>query len=196
MPQLPWPLRDAWLARLLVRSQRGDREAFQRLYRALYAPVARYVRRRVARPADAEDVVGQVFFRLLETLGRVDPQKGGVFAYVMGIARNAVVDHARAHLAQAPEEVLAALPDPGAGPLQRLESAREEAAVRAELAALPAATRELLALRYADGLRYAEMAEVLGMSEAAVRQRTSRAVRDLRARWGAGQAQKAVAHEG
>ena len=43
MPRLPWPLRDAWLARLLVRSQRGDRAAFRDLYRALYGPVSSYL---------------------------------------------------------------------------------------------------------------------------------------------------------
>ena len=168
MSYLPWPLREAWLSRCVARAQAGDREAFRRLYRALYGPVSSYVGRRVRRREDAEDVVGQVFFRLLESLGRVDVRRGTVLAYVLSMARNALADEARrGHLA-APEEVLAAL---------------------------PAGTRELLVLRYADGLRYAEIAQMVGLSEAAVRQRTSRAVRDIRARWSARSAGGALSNE-
>jgi RNA polymerase sigma-70 factor (ECF subfamily) len=186
MPQLPWPLRDAWLSRRVVRAQRGDREAFQDLYRALYEPVSRYIRRRVPSAADAEDLVGQVFFRLLESLDRVEPRRGSVLAYALSMARNALVDDARGRVGLVPEEAAAALPDLGVGPLERLMEEESVERVRSELARLPAETRELLMLRFADGLRFAEVAQVLGLSEAAVRQRTSRAVRELRARWDEG----------
>jgi RNA polymerase sigma-70 factor, ECF subfamily len=196
MPALPWPLRDAWLSRLVVRAQRGDREAFRALYQALYAPVSRYVRRRVARPADAEDVIGQVFFRLREGLARIDPRRGSVLAYALGAARNALVDQARGRAGHAPQEEAAALVDGAASPLERLVRSEEEARVRAHLAGLPAQTRELLVLRYAEGLRYTEIAQMLGLSEAAVRQRTSRAVRELRGRWSEAAAQGALANDG
>jgi RNA polymerase sigma-70 factor, ECF subfamily len=196
MPQLPWPLRDAWLSRLLVRSQRGDREAFRDLYRALYGPVARYVRRRVPRAADAEELVGQVFFRLLESLDRIDPRKGTVLVYALTMARNALVDEARSRAGLVPEEAAAAVPDSQAGPLERLLGDEDAMKVRSELAKLPAETRELLMLRFGDGLRFAEIAQVLGLSEAAVRQRTSRAVRELRSRWDAGLAKGELANDG
>ena len=50
----------------------------------------------------------------------------------------------------------------------------------AQIEALPSEDRELIALRYADGLRHGEIAQLLGISEAAVRQRVSRALRGLR----------------
>jgi RNA polymerase sigma-70 factor (ECF subfamily) len=196
MPQLPWPLRDAWLSRLLVRSQRGDREAFRDLYRALYGPVSRYLRRRVPSAADAEELVGQVFFRLLESLDRVDPRKGSVLVYALSMARNALVDEARSRAGLVPEEAAVAVPDSGEGPLERLMGDEDVMRVRSELAKLPAETRELLMLRFGDGLRFAEIAQVLGLSEAAVRQRTSRAVRELRSRWDAGLARGELANDG
>jgi RNA polymerase sigma-70 factor (ECF subfamily) len=196
MPQLPWPLRDAWLSRLVVRGQRGDREAFRDLYRALYGPVSRYLRRRVPSPADAEELVGQVFFRLLESLDRIDPRKGTVLVYALSMARNALVDEARSRASMMPEEAAAAVPDTKAGPLERLMGEEDVARVRSELARLPAETRELLMLRFGDGLRFAEIAQVMGISEAAVRQRTSRAVRELRARWDAGPARGELANDG
>jgi RNA polymerase sigma-70 factor (ECF subfamily) len=196
MPQLPWPLRDAWLTRLVVRSQRGDREAFRDLYRALYGPVSRYLRRRVSSAADAEELVGQVFFRLLESLDRIEPRRGSVLVYALSIARNALVDDARSRARLVPEEAAAAVPDMGSGPLEQLMGAEDAERVRSELARLPAETRELLMMRFGDGLRFAEIAQVLGLSEAAVRQRTSRAVRELRARWDAGVAGGELANDG
>jgi RNA polymerase sigma-70 factor (ECF subfamily) len=48
------------------------------------------------------------------------------------------------------------------------------------VAALPAEARELLRLRFADGLRFSEIAALQGTTEPAARQRCSRLVRDLR----------------
>lgn len=196
MPRLPWLLRDAWLSRLLLRSQRGDREAFRDLYRALYEPVSRYLRRRVPNPAEAEDLMGQVFLRMLESLDRIDPSKGTVFAYALSMARNALVDDARRRRGMVPEEAAAALPDLGAGPLDRLMGEEDSRRIREELARLPAETRELLMLRFGDGLRFAEIAQMMGLNEAAVRQRTSRAVRELRSRWDTGPERGALANDG
>jgi RNA polymerase sigma-70 factor (ECF subfamily) len=58
-------------------------------------------------------------------------------------------------------------------------------ALRAELAALPNDALELLLLRFVDELPYADIAQVLELTEAAVRQRVSRVIRELRATWAA-----------
>jgi RNA polymerase sigma-70 factor (ECF subfamily) len=196
MSLLPWPLRDAWLSRLVVRSQRGDREAFRDLYRALYPAVSRYIRRRVRNVADAEELEGQVFFRLLESLERLETRRGSVLAYTLSMARNALVDEARRRAGLVPEEAAVAVPDTRVGALERLMGEEDTERVKTELARLPAETRELLMLRFSDGLRFAEVAQVLGLSEAAVRQRTSRAVRELKARWDAGPARGELANDG
>jgi RNA polymerase sigma-70 factor (ECF subfamily) len=166
------------------------------LYRALYGPVSRYVRRRVPSAADAEELVGQVFFRLLESLDRIEPRKGSVLVYALSMARNALVDEARSRVGRVPEEAAAEVPDAGAGPLERLLGEENAERVRAELAGLPAETRELLMLRFGDGLRFGEISQVMGLSEAAVRQRTSRAVRELRERWNADLARGELTHDG
>lgn len=97
--------------RHLVRAQRGDREAFRALFQALYPSVSGYVCRRVRRPADADDVVGQVFFRLVEGLAHVDPKKGSVRVYALVAARHALVDHARGRGVQASEDEAVAIVD-------------------------------------------------------------------------------------
>ncbi|WP_394821358.1 RNA polymerase sigma factor [Pendulispora albinea] len=176
-------LRDARHARLLRASQSGDRAAFRALYRALYEPVSGYVRRRVATQSEAEDVVAQVFLQWVAALPRIDAARGTVFAYVLGMARNLLADRARAARRPFDPEVLTQEASTVRDPHEALEEAEEHATLREHVAALPLEVRELLRLRYEEGLRYAEIAQIVGHGEAAVRQRISRAVRELRGAW-------------
>lgn len=178
--RLPWPIREARLARLAARAGQGDRAAVVALYRALEPDVARFVGRRVATRADAEDAVAATFHRLLESLRRLDGKKGSVTGYALQVARSVLSDGRRRTLEALALEDLPELPDPAADALGGLIRGEAETALRRHLAELPGPTRELLALRYADGLRWAEIGAVLGESEQAVRQRCSRTVRDLR----------------
>lgn len=182
MPDPLWPLRELWLARQLARAQRGDRDAFRQLYRALYPVVWRFVRRRAQSDAAAEELLGQVFFQLLEALPRIDPSRG-VRGYVLTIARNALVDEARRTQRAAPGELAEQQASLQPGALELLTTAEETARLGKQLATLPEQTREWLLLRFEDGLRFAEIAQLTGASEAAVRQRVSRAVRELRGNW-------------
>jgi RNA polymerase sigma-70 factor (ECF subfamily) len=68
------------------------------------------------------------------------------------------------------------------GPLDRMLADERSARIRELLAACSDETRTLLAMRYGDGLGHAEIAELLGLGEAVVRKRISRAVRELRSR--------------
>jgi RNA polymerase sigma-70 factor, ECF subfamily len=181
MRLLPWLSPDDRHRALLERAQAGDREAFRALYLELYDPVARFVGRRVRRREDTEDLVSRVFHAFLEHLGDVDPRRGTVRMYVLSMARNAVIDHARARREAMPiEDVANVLVDERQGPLDRLLREERLRALRAAVAELPADAREVLALRYGDGLKHADIAELLGESTAAVKQRLSRAQRALR----------------
>jgi RNA polymerase sigma-70 factor (ECF subfamily) len=173
------------LARWARQAVAGDRRAFTRLYRDLHPLVARFVARRVDSRADAEELVAEVFRRVVEHLAEFDPKRGSVRAWVLRIARNAVIDHYRTRkhpLALGSIEVLDALAINGGGPLDRMIADERSARIRELLAACPDETRTLLAMRYGDGLRHAEIAELLGLGEAVVRKRISRAVRELRSR--------------
>lgn len=180
---LPWPLSRDPLARLLQRARAGDSRAFGELYDALYPRVWVFVTRRSATAADAEDAAARTFHRLLERLDRYDAHRGPVAAFVFAIARNLLADDARSRRQQGPgrsdrsdeDELHDAVPDA----LGQLVRAEELEALREALAKLPGETRELFGLRYGDGLRAPEIAALLGLSDAAVRQRLSRALHAL-----------------
>lgn len=179
------------LARHARKAVAGDRRAFTRLYRDLHPLVARFVARRVDSRADAEELVAEVFRRVVEHLAEFDPKRGSVRAWVLRIARNAVIDHYRtrkqplALSSVAPLDCLQAslaLNGYEGGPLDHMLADERSARIRELLAACPDETRTMLAMRYGDGLRHAEIAELLGLGEAVVRKRISRAVRELRSR--------------
>ena len=180
--QLPWPLRDELHARRLARARDGDGEAFRALYRDLYPEVVRFVARRVHVRADAEDLTARVFVAFVERLGDYDRARGSVRGWLLTFARNAVIDHLRRVRPAASPDLLDLLPSDLQGPESGLLQREELAQLAALVQGLPADTRELLALRFADGLRHREIADVLGLQEAAVKQRVSRALRDLRGR--------------
>src|SRR5690606_25278187 len=170
------------LARLARRAVSGDRRAFTRLYRDLHPLVARFVARRVDSRADAEELVAEVFRRVVEHLRDFDPARGCVRAWVLRIARNAVIDHYRTRKSPVALEAIADGLCELAGPLDHLLADERAARLRALLDGCPVETRRLLSLRYGDGLRHAEIAELLGLGEAVVRKRISRALRGRRAR--------------
>jgi RNA polymerase sigma-70 factor (ECF subfamily) len=170
-------------ARLAARAAAGDRAAFVELYRALHPPVARFVARRVAARADAEDVVARTFHRLLEALPAIDGARGTVLGYALATARHAAADLARARASSGAAEGAGQAEPPDGAPdaLARLEADERLRALARVLDGLPAATRALVELRFGDGLKHAEIAALQGVSEAVVRQRVSRALRELRA---------------
>jgi RNA polymerase sigma-70 factor (ECF subfamily) len=160
----------------------GDRRAFARLYQRLYPTVMAYVHRRIHNAADAEDLGSKIFVRIVEHLARYDAQRGTVRAWALTIARHQVIDHLRTRRqVVALDEVARPLADATASPDDHLLHDERMAALRAAVAQLPEADRELFALRYGDGLRLAEIAVVSELSIDAVKQRFSRALRKLRA---------------
>ncbi len=176
-------VRDRRHTRLLSKASRGDQKAFRALFDDLHDPVHAYLDRRCANVHDAEDLVATVFHKLLKNMERHDPGRGSVTAWVMTTARHALIDHLRRSRDTVDVDGLAdVLAGPDADPLTGIIRTEEAERVRTELARMPAETRELLALRYGEGLRCREIATMTEMSEAAIKQRLSRAVRQLRER--------------
>lgn len=136
------------------------------LYARLRVPVTGYVHQIVGSTPDAEDLVQVAFLRLWDELQR-DADIANVRSWVFKVVHNLAIDHVRragVHRAyEARERQQPARPDaesPEASVIRRQEVDRA-------LSSLNERERRALLLR-AEGLRYREIAEVLGITASAV----------------------------
>ena len=182
------------LSRLAQGAAAGDATAFRKLYRAMHPLVWSYVSRRIHTEADVEDLVSKVFERVVEHLPRFDPRRGQVRAWVLSIARNAVIDHYRLQKAAGDADAVERLADAALDPAKALEDDERDAELRVMLAGYSPEVREMFSLRFGEGLRLREIAELMELSEAAVKQRFSRTLRDLRAKLRASSNDKAAGY--
>jgi RNA polymerase sigma-70 factor (ECF subfamily) len=169
------PRRPAWVA-VVEAAKRGDKPAFERLYRDFGAMVHGLLLARVDRAA-ADDLTQEVFLRAWQRLDKLhDPIAWP--AWLATIARNAAVDQLRA------------APRPGTLPPEtQLPAASSDAGIRTEaeqllqiIRELPHAHAEPLILRLVEGLSGPEIAERMGLRPAYVRVNLHRGMKLLRAR--------------
>lgn len=152
------------------------------LYRH-YAPVIiAYLLRELASREEAEDLLLEVFLAALQrrdffTFSQKDQQ-----AWLWKVARNKVADHYR-DFSRHPTQTLSeeTIDENDASIPERAALKRETyTQLHACLRELPELQREVVVLRYGNRLSCAEIAAVLGKSEAAVRMLLSRTLKLLR----------------
>jgi len=167
----------------LARLARHDPAAFAQLYRRHLDRVYRYLLVRLADVQQAQDLTAQTFLAAFEGLARYRGD-GEFAAWLLSITRHKAADAMRRRPLTVPLEaatdVLSSEPSPEQVVAARL---RLEQVARA-LRAIAPERAEALALRIFAGLSPAEIAAVMGKSEAAVKMLVSRAVHDLRQRLG------------
>ena len=162
---------------LVLLSLQGSREAFGLLVTRYARTVRAVCLARLGQHRDLEDVVQDSFLRAYHGLRRL--KDGDRFGpYVHRIAGNLSVDRLRRQ-----DRNMKSLDEVDLQPrLSKTPDEREERLVRLRnmVGRLPECLREAVLLFYFEKMSYTRMAEVLGITEAAVNQRLSRARRRLR----------------
>jgi RNA polymerase sigma-70 factor (ECF subfamily) len=154
------------------------------VWRALGAPLQTFVRKRIADPDAAADVVSDVMLRIHQHLDHLDDHEK-VTAWMFRIARNAIVDHYR-RVGRRPELVADGL-DELAGGSETDHWVDDQAGVIAELAVvlrplvdqLPDDYRRALELTDLGGMTQAEAARIEHMSVSGMKSRVQRGRRQL-----------------
>jgi RNA polymerase sigma-70 factor, ECF subfamily len=82
------------LTELTRRISTSDREAFDQLFRALYAPLVRYSYRYLKEKASAADIVQDAFIKLWHKRELLDPEQS-IKAYLYKTVRNLSLNHIR-----------------------------------------------------------------------------------------------------
>ena len=152
-----------------------DGEAFDRLVEEHYDDVLAYCRRHAPSYDEAPDVAQEAFLRFVRS-GR-SPLDGKPLAYLFTIARNLCIDASRAKRPPAvPLDVDVPDRSPGADPAAACAGGE----VGALIGALDPELREVVELRFDQGFKVGEIAQVLGVSRFAVNRRLNRALAELR----------------
>ena len=169
--------------KLMAQVRDGDVGQLRLLFDRHHPGLFGYFYRLTASRETAEDLAQDVFFRLLKY--RTGYRASGEFTvWLYRIARNVWADHNQQRMrdpALASLEVEPAGSDPG--PFRRMEEQRQLWLLRRALARLPEEKREVLILSRFQGLKYEQIAQLVGCSLPAVKVRIHRALKQLRDRY-------------
>jgi RNA polymerase sigma-70 factor (ECF subfamily) len=165
---------------LVNRLREGDPTAGRLLADIYRNPLLRFCFRYLKNQEEAEDVVQEVFLRVLKHKA----QPANFRAWIYRIARNCSLDVIRAGGRRRDDGELPPASRVDAeltGCLTRLVRREQQAELKRALAQLSEDHREVLHLRYTEGLSRQETAEVLGLPETLVKSRLYEAIVKLRA---------------
>jgi len=165
---------------LLIRIHCGDEHAFVSLYGRRQGAIFRFAMHMSGSESFAEDVTQEVFLTLLRDSSGFDATRGGLSAYLFGIARKLVlrhIDKSRFDIGLDAGLDEAALPEFSAAddPLSDLTRREGLEALRRAVQALPRRYREVVVLCDLEEVDYANAALALGCPIGTVRSRLHRA---------------------
>jgi RNA polymerase sigma-70 factor (ECF subfamily) len=138
--------------------------------------VYRYLCSRTGNAADAEDLTAQVFLEALQALPRYK-HRGHFAAWLFTIARRRAADHYRQPTLLPLDELLAPADDDD--PLAQAVRTETLAHLHRLVSGLDEPDVELLRLRYAAGLTFAQIGATLNQREGAVKMRLHRLLTKL-----------------
>jgi RNA polymerase sigma-70 factor (ECF subfamily) len=179
------PVRDARADADLLKASRTDPAAFRAFYDAWSEPVLSYFQRRVNDPQVALDLTAETFATVFEKRANFRWRGTSPGAWVFGIARHLLQRYFRTQAIQrrAIDRLGVQLPHYDDLALRRVEELVDNAEMRrlvqSALTTSKDADRQILELRFVQGLPYNEVAQVLGCSVNAARVRCHRALTRL-----------------
>lgn len=149
----------------------------EQIYAEYSGKVMGYIRARIRNTADAEDLLSEVFEKILRKLDAFDPEKASLSTWIFTVTRNTVIDFFRR---SKPSEEL----DENLSDDTELDESLLNSETLSELAAalrkLPQQLMDIIVLRYYDGKPLTEIAQLMNLSYGAVKLRHQNAVMLLR----------------
>ena len=168
---------------LVARAKEGDEAAFTTLYETYVSPIYRFIFFNIKNKPEAEDLTQNVFLRAFKALPNYIERGVPFPAWLYAIARNATIDYWKKK-----RDVLVDNPEEMFGGVESNEARADEETgvnlrgeyVRRLLEELSVDQREIVTLAFVEELSHAEIAEITGKTEEAVRALKHRALKALR----------------
>ncbi len=168
--------------RLIKRAISGDGEAFGELYSIYLDRIYRYVFYQVRDEMTAEDIAEEVFIKAWKALASCKGKERTFSSWLYRIAHNHLVDSLRKRRRELPLQ-----PEMTNGLFDRnqAEGALEQQEQLAALDHLPRNQRQVIILKFIEGMDNREIGRIMSKSEGAIRVLQTRALAALRQRLGA-----------
>ena len=175
---------DETLVRLIARLDRG---AFEVLYDRHAGLVLGLTYRILGEKRQSEDIAQEAFWRVWKGAASFDAARGGARTWLVSIAHHLAIDAARRGQRRPVVEMDADenedawnVPDESADVVEAIEARMSAAEVRAALAQLPDAQRQVIELAYYKGLTHVQIAEQMGLPAGTIHTRARLAMQKLR----------------
>lgn len=151
----------------------------EQMWREVLPQLRAFVRRRIADPHRADDLVAEILLRIHQNIGSLD-DKERLPNWVFRIARNAIIDEYR-RAGRSRERLMAALPEEPNQPDRNEPGVVAELSMclRPLLAGLPDEQRAAVEMIDLDGVSQAEAAKRAGVSLSGMKSRVQRGRRRL-----------------
>lgn len=160
---------------LIAAIRRSDTQAFKILYYRYFEKLYRFVYQKVYHADTAKDLVQDLFFNLWKNRDKLDESKS-IKAYLFKSANNLAIDHLRRKVtADTYAQKQTTAPHTEISGNFELKDELER-----RLNTLPADQKTILLLNRLEGFKYAEIADMLGISIKTVEKKMSLALKTLR----------------
>ena len=168
---------------VLAQAIQGDSEAFGILYERYVERIYNYIYYRTGNPYDAEDLTERVFIRALRHIGNYHNRGLPLSAWLYRIAHNLVANWHRdnSRRREIPLDEGIAASHPSEHPEQELVHSEEQEHLLKVIRTLPVERQQLLILKFVEHLSNAEIGQVMGRTEGAIKSlyhRTLLSIRD------------------
>ncbi|MHB8467488.1 MAG: RNA polymerase sigma factor [Acidimicrobiales bacterium] len=158
-------------------ARRGDQDVWERLYLVYSRHLFAFLMMQLSHADDAAEALSETYLRAIEKISTFRGGPPSLKPWMFTIARNVAMDRLRARKRVSIQADIDDIIDITAlEPADRVIGLHERDSVEAAMASLPADDREVLWLRFGEGLTSAEVAKVVGRRAGAVRMQQMRAL--------------------
>jgi len=165
---------------LVAKSAAGDFEAFGELYAMYLDRIYRYVFYQVKDKMAAEDLSEEIFMKAWRALGSYKGKERTFLSWLYRIAHNHVIDSFRTRRQNSSLDMETATGS--SDPMREAERNLEEQEILRLVSCLPPQQKEVIILKFIEGLDNRDIQEITGKSQGAIRAIQMRALATLRQR--------------
>jgi RNA polymerase sigma-70 factor (ECF subfamily) len=163
---------------------RMDPDAIAHVHDTFFPELFRFARYRVSSPDVAEDIVSDVFIRLLEAVKRGRSPSSNLRGWLLSTCSHAVNDYFRRAYRREDEPLVDTLASDDPGPASAVAGRERQADLEAALTRLTPDQQHVVALRFGAGYTLEETAELMGKRVNAIKALQFRAIGALRRQLG------------